>query len=123
MKFTEHRDPTVNMIQRVDDDRIWVNGQALTDSFYMTRDQLYPQWPIRHIEALTTELLEPVLALQPEIILLGTGPTQHFPDPALIAWCSQQGAGLEVMHNAAACRTWNVLMTEDRPCVLALIQP
>ena len=123
MKFTEHRDPTVNMIRRMDDSGIWVNDQVLSGSFYMTRHQLHSQWPVRHIEALTPELLSPLLEHEPEIILLGTGPVQHFPDPALTAWCSRQGAGLEAMHNAAACRTWNVLMTEDRPCVLAIIQP
>ncbi|HHT00904.1 MAG TPA: hypothetical protein ENK73_08640, partial [Thiomicrospira sp.] len=58
---------------------------------------------------------------KPEVIILGTGETQHFPEPKLFAYCAHKGVGLEVMANDAACRTYNVLTTEDREIVLALI--
>jgi len=55
-----------------------------------------------------------------EILLLGTGRHQHFPDARLIADMAHRGIGLEVMDTAAACRTYNVLMAEERRVAAAL---
>ncbi len=121
MKFTEHKDPSINVVRRIEDNTIWVNDQPLTGSFYMTQRHLQPQWDIRHFDQLTEAHLEALLALDPELILLGTGARQHFLPPALQALVLGRGVGIETMRNDAACRTWNVLTTEDRPVVLAVI--
>ena len=62
------------------------------------------------------------LLLGPEIIILGTGSTQVFPPPQVTGVLRQSGVGVEIMANDAACRTFNVLLSEDRRVVLALIQ-
>ena len=121
MKFTEHKDPTVNMIRRIEADAIWVNDTPMRNSFYMTAHHLHPDWSAACTDHLTQTHLDTLLKLQPEVIILGTGARQHFLAPALQAYVQQQGVGLEVMSNDAACRTWNVLTTEERTVVLAII--
>ena len=70
-------------------------------------------------EALRPEDFEAVLALRPEIVLLGTGRRQRFPRPHLTAALARGGIGVEVMDTAAACRTYNILMSEGRRVLLA----
>jgi uncharacterized protein len=65
--------------------------------------------------------LEPLLALEPELVLLGSGATQAFPPPAAMAACLSRGIGLETMTNAAAARTFNVLASEGRRVVAGFV--
>lgn len=123
MKFTEHRDSNVLAIKKYKLNDVQINDKTLNSSFFLNQTELFPNWKIADITELETGLLTPLLDLKPEVILLGTGEKQVFPKPALFAFCSQQGIGLEVMDNAAACRTYNVLTTEDRNVVLAVIMP
>ena len=62
-----------------------------------------------------------LLALEPEIVLLGTGATLRFPRPALSHCLTQAHIGLEVMDTAAACRTYNILVAEGRRVLAALL--
>ena len=62
-----------------------------------------------------------VLDLGPEILVLGTGERQVFPEPQVIVALAARGIGLEVMDNGAACRTYNILLAEGRKVALALI--
>ena len=55
-------------------------------------------------------------------MLLGTGRRQRFPHPRLTAALAQAGIGLEVMDTAAACRTYNILMSEGRRVLAAFLQ-
>ena len=65
--------------------------------------------------------VDAILDLEPELVLLATGERQQFPAPALLAYLPGRGVGLEVMHTGAACRTYNVLVAEDRRVALALV--
>ncbi len=58
--------------------------------------------------------------LNPELILLGTGPSQHFCHPQLLEPLHKKRIGIEVMHTDAACRTFNLLLSEGRPVLAAL---
>ena len=57
----------------------------------------------------------------PEIVLLGTGASQRFPRPAVVAPLTNANVGLEVMDTRAACRTYNILVAEGRSVTAALI--
>ena len=57
----------------------------------------------------------------PEIIIFGTGKEQVFPDPALFVPLMERGIGYEVMNTGAACRTYNILLSEERRVLAALI--
>lgn len=98
-----------------------VNEQALGRSFVIAPDQLLQDWPASDAKSLTPADLEPVLALQPEVVLLGTGNRQVFPPASVMAACLSRGIGIEVMANAAAARTFHVLAGEGRKVVAAMI--
>jgi uncharacterized protein len=55
--------------------------------------------------------------------LLGTGPRQQFPEAKIFGLFGEQGIGLEVMDNGALCRTFNILVAEDRAVTAAIILP
>lgn len=100
-----------------------VNGRRLQASFVIAPGALVEDWPVRDARALAPADLDPILALAPELVVLGTGATQVFPPPAVLAACLQRGIGLEVMSNAAAARTYSVLAGEGRRVVAAFVFP
>src|SRR5918911_5118705 len=70
---------------------------------------------------LTVENFSELAALGVEIVLLGTGARQRFPHPRLTAPLGKARVGLEVMDTKAACRTYNILVAEERRVALALL--
>jgi uncharacterized protein len=94
-----------------------VNDRRLGASFILAPDRLIEAWPVRSIADLTAADLEPLLALEPELVLLGSGERQTFPPQATMVACLGRGIGLETMTNAAAARTFNVLAGEGRRVV------
>lgn len=98
-----------------------VNQRRLTESFILAPDRLLEGWAVRDPRGLAPADLEPLLALEPEVVLLGTGATQAFPGGEVLAACLSRGIGIEVMSNAAAARTFNVLAGEGRRVVAGFI--
>lgn len=123
MKFTEHRDSNILSVKKYQPGLVKINDIDVYSSCFLSQNELKTDWPCHHISELNEDHLDQLLELMPEVIVLGTGEQQTFPAPKLFAYCAQKGIGLEVMDNAAACRTYNVLTTEDREIVLALILP
>lgn len=123
MRFTLDRHPTANLVTYVGPDGIRVGEHYLTRSVILSAAELVGHWPVHDVQALDETALAPALALRPEILILGTGAHILFPDASLFAALAHRGIGLEVMNTAAACRTYNVLVNEDRPVVAALILP
>lgn len=82
------------------------------------------QWPLEGISGLSAELLAPLVAgTPPEIVLIGTGSQQVFPPPSVLRPLIEAGVGIEVMNTSAACRTYNLLLSEGRRVVAALCCP
>ena len=79
-------------------------------------------WQTSTFEALRPEDFDALLDLRPEIVLLGTGRRQRFPHPRLTAALARAGVGFEVMDTAAACRTYNILMSEGRRVLACFLQ-
>ena len=77
-------------------------------------------WPLKDDEPVTLDHLAPLIEEQPDVIILGTGETQSFPDHDLGMKLLNRGIGLEVMDTGAACRTYNVLASEGRAVAAAL---
>ena len=90
-------------------------------SFIVAPDALVESWPVTDIVAMRPADLDPLLALAPEIVLLGSGETQAFPPAEVMAACLQRGIGPEAMTNAAAARTFNVLASEGRRVVAGFV--
>jgi len=102
------------VLRSADGHRAWVNERVLERSFIVSVQSLIDDWAVRDARALTPDDLEPLLALAPEVVLIGTGSTQTFPPADTLAACLKRGIGLEAMTNAAAARTFNVLAGEGR---------
>jgi uncharacterized protein len=104
-------------LRGADGAHVLVNERALTQSCVVSPETLLEHWPVTDARTMQPADLDPLLALQPELVLLGTGATQVFPQAAVLATCLGRGIGLEVMSNAAAARTYSVLAGEGRRVV------
>ncbi|MDP1609727.1 MAG: Mth938-like domain-containing protein [Sulfuritalea sp.] len=108
-------------ITAYDAGHIDVNGRRLTKSFLLTPQRLIEDWSPDSFDSLTEADLDAVAELGCPIVLLGTGPRQRFPAPALLRQLIKRRIGVEVMDSHAACRTYNILMAEGRDVAAALI--
>ena len=100
-----------------------LNDSRLTRSFVVAPNVLVEDWPVTNTASMTPADLDPLLALEPELLLLGTGAIQTFPPAVVMATCLQRGIGIEVMTNAAAARTYSVLAGEGRRVVAGFVFP
>jgi uncharacterized protein len=109
-----------NVITAYGEDYVAVNGARHTSSVIVTPGQVLP-WDVSEFAKITSEDFEKLKTLDAEILLLGTGPRQRFPDPRLTAPLAAAGIGVEVMDLKAACRTFNILAAEERKVAAALL--
>jgi uncharacterized protein len=121
MHFAREDYNSEHLIRAYQQGLITVGEQQYSQSLILSQDHLITDWRPRQANQLRREDFEPLLALQPEILLLGTGSRLVFPSPSLTARLLQAGIGVEVMDTAAACRTFNILLSEQRRVVAALL--
>ena len=98
-----------------------INAEIYTRSLIVMPTQLISDWGPQELVELKEQDLLKIIHLEPEIVLLGVGDELKFPSPQLISLFTQRGIGIEIMNNSAACRTYNVLMSEERRVVAALL--
>ena len=123
MQLTLERPDYQYFLRGADGESALVNERRLTASFLIAPEALIEDWPVRDAAGLTPADLAPLLALAPELVLLGTGPAQVFPPAATLTACLQRGIGIEVMSNAAAARTYTVLAGEGRRVAAGFLFP
>ena len=100
-----------------------VNERSIDRSFVIAPEALVEDWAVTDAKAMEPSDLEALFALKPEVIVLGTGPTQRFPSAVVMHACLSRSIGFEVMDNAAAARTYSVLAGEGRRVVAGFIFP
>jgi uncharacterized protein len=122
MKFTQQREDGINLIRRYGADFIAIGDHEIRASCIVGASTLLP-WTPRSVEELNAEHFAPLFALEPEVVVLSTGPRQQFPRAALRAEFATRRIGLEVMELGAACRTYNVLVGELRRVLAAILLP
>ena len=98
---------------------VMVSGERFEQSVIVMPERVATDWPARDFASLEESHFAYFLALQPEVLLLGTGLRLQFPHPRLYRMLSEARIGLEGMDTAAACRTDNILASEDRKVVAA----
>jgi uncharacterized protein len=101
--------------------RVTINGSHYGSSLLVMPGELVSDWEPASATELSGNHLARVVERQVEVLIVGTGERQQFPDPAVFATLMAAGIGFEVMDNAAACRTFNVLLAENRRVALALL--
>ncbi len=102
-------------------DAITVIDRTLTASFLMMPDRIVEDWPVQRADAFDVASAETIAAMEPELVLLGTGARQVFPPRESMVALLRRNIGIEVMDNAAACRTYNLLAGEGRRVLAAII--
>jgi len=100
---------------------VTVNGKSFEHSIVVTPEQVFSDWQAQGFDSLNESHFAYLLAIKPEIVLLGTGTQQRFPHPRLYQQLTAAGIGVESMNTPAACRTYNILMGEDRKVVAAIL--
>ena len=105
------------------EDSVSVNEAIYRQSLVLTAENLLSPWPVRTLDQLCAETLTPIFDSKPAVVLLGTGPKQQFPEARIFGMFGERGIGLEVMDNGALCRTFNILVAEDRAVTAAILLP
>ena len=121
MKFHLEAPGGLNFVRGYGPGQLRVGERTHTSSVILTATSIIEGWRPASVQDLRAEDLEPLLGLAPEVVLLGTGAHQQFPDPRILQILYEQRIGVEIMDTSAACRTFNVLVGEGRPVAAALI--
>jgi uncharacterized protein len=110
-----------NHIRSVSDEGVRIGEDLYEGALIVAPEAVIGDWAPDSLEALGEEHLAAILDLKPEVVLLGTGGQQRFLHPSRLAPIYRAGVGIEIMTTAAACRTYNILVAEERRVVAALL--
>ncbi|HEU4485872.1 MAG TPA: Mth938-like domain-containing protein [Povalibacter sp.] len=120
MKLTDDSNARLHLVRAYQQGEIRVGEDVYRRSCLLSAQTIVSDWRPQTIDELRAEDFAAILALEPEIVVLGSGTRQKFPPYSLLAGILARGIGCEVMDTGAACRTYNVLVSEDRRAVAAL---
>ena len=111
-----------NIFTGYGNDHVRINMQRHDKNIVVLPDRLIIEWTPATFTTLTTADFETLATLDDsEVILLGTGKQQRFPHPELLRPLIEARKSLEVMDIPAACRTYNLLLSEGRKIAAALL--
>ncbi|MCG8324235.1 MAG: Mth938-like domain-containing protein [Thiotrichales bacterium] len=117
----DHGRQDINRITSYTDDCLYINEKRISRSCIITAREIIQDWSPVSVTDIRPAHFDPVLALQPEIILLGTGSELIIPDMEVCAHIQGRNIGFEFMDSGAAIRSYNILISEDRNVALALL--
>ena len=98
-----------------------VSGDRYISSILLCPRRVISWQPPEHADDLSLNYIIPHLGkIPPPLFILGTGGAPKAPLITLVETLKELGIALEIMSTAAACRTWNVLMSEGRDAAAGL---
>lgn len=121
MKLHLQRPGDQNQIMSYAPGELRINDNAYQRSLIVAPRWMQADWVPQTFEELQSDSFDEIIQHKPEIVLLGTGKRLRFPASGVLRELRATGAGIEVMDTASACRTYNILMGEDRDIVAALL--
>lgn len=121
MKFTQDTPNADYVFGHYGDGKLIVNTEVHESSLIIFPDKLVSNWPVQSVDDLAPEHFSDISARNPEIILLGTGVKQRFPSIDTRKELIAAGLNLQFMDTGAACRTYNLLVSEGRDVAAAVI--
>ena len=110
-----------NLITGYGADFVEINRQRYTSNLIVMTDKLLLDWQATDFLSLTADHFVQIIELKPEVVLLGTGEQHQFLHPKTTQNLTKNGIPIECMTTAAACRTYNILMSEGRKVMAALL--
>lgn len=121
MKLSEDYSAGTYIIRSYAEDKIEVNNASYESSLVISNTKLITDWSIDSIDQMTHEHWQALIEPGPEVILIGTGKSLVFPHPSSYRPAIERGIGVEFMDSGAACRTYNILLSEDRFVIAGII--
>ena len=121
MKFAQDSQEDGYVITAYDDNSVSINGKSFTQSLVVASTRLNESWNIDDIKLLSSSHIEEILSFRPELVIIGTGNRLVFPEIEIYSGIIKHGIGVDFMDTGAACRTYNILMSEGRDVVAGLI--
>lgn len=123
MQLVDQTDPHGPLIRRVAADVIVVGMHEWRESFLIQPGFELEVWPAPPLTEFGLEQARALLGRTPALVILGCGALQAFPPPPFVVHLLSQGVGLETMPNAAAARTFNLLVSEGRNVLGVFLLP
>lgn len=120
MNFTRDQTSPVT-VHKVEPGSITVGETVVSGNVIIFRDEIQPQDTLGDVSALAEGDLQSLLDRQPEVVILGTGWSAARPPHELVFAMARRGVGFEAMDTPAACRTFNILISEGRDAAAVLI--
>lgn len=120
MQLTEDKNTARYLVKRYVPGEIHIDNDVYTHSIILSPNEILA-WEAEDFESITDKCLLAILQLNPELVILGTGEVQRFPNKDILKPLTEKKIGLEIMDTHAACRTYNLLASEGRHIVAALL--
>ena len=121
MKLQSDPHSGANTITGYGDGYVEINKTPYAHAVVLSSNGAISEWSAQSFDDLETHHFAQLIDLKPELILIGTGKRQRFPKPELLKALISAKIGFEIMDSQAACRTYNILVSEGRQVLLALI--
>ena len=102
-------------------DHVMVNGERYDTSIAVRAGEVRSDWRVAGFDDLTEADFAYFLEMKPDVLLFGTGAKQRFAHPRLYRALTEARIAVEFMDTPAACRTYNILVTEGRHVVAAIL--
>jgi uncharacterized protein len=110
-----------NLFTGYGDGYVAINHERFDHAVLVSPGLAVQDWDAPAFDALTPGHFEALLQMKPEVVIFGTGAALKFPRPELTRALAAAGVGFEVMDTKAACRTYNILMSEGRQVLAAIL--
>lgn len=123
MELTLERPGDHLFVRSVSEAGIQIVDRVCTGPLILSTDRLLENWDVGDPAEISKARLQPIFDLGPEVVLVGTGARQIFLSPEVMMAFYGKGVGVEIMTTDAACRTFNVLASEGRNVVAAMLPP
>lgn len=121
MKLHLDKSDQYNTIARYDTHHVMIGTERIESNLIIMPQQIERDWHVGSVDTLDENAFARLAGLGCEIVILGTGGRQRFPNPRLMRALFEAQIGLEVMDFGSACRTYNILVAEHRNVAAALI--
>lgn len=121
LKLQQESNAELNNVTAYGRDYVEVNKERFTHSLLLFPQGPVLPWPVGGFETLRPADFDLLAQASPELVLFGTGERLRFGHPRLFAALSAQRIGVETMDLSAACRTFNILVSEGRRAAAALL--
>jgi len=121
MEFSLDRGTATYQIQAYEPGCITVSGEKIAHSILILAEHLISPWEPGSLELMKAEDIERILTFKPEVVIIGTGHKMQRPSLEVLRPLIDQNIGFEIMDTKAACRTYTLLMSEDRKVAALLI--